>query len=92
MDEPRAARATPTSRKRLILAAAVALGVCLASPALANVTYTYDSLGRLASAAYDNGVTILYSYDENGNRLTRVINTNSQTSVWGSFNWGAGTW
>ena len=33
------------------------------------VVYTYDSLGRLTSAAYPNGVTINYTYDPAGNRL-----------------------
>lgn len=41
-----------------------------------NTTYTYDSLGRLASVTYvDGGVTynITYSYDDAGNR-TQVVN------------------
>lgn len=32
------------------------------------VVYTYDDLGRLISAAYPNGVTIIYTYDAAGNR------------------------
>jgi YD repeat-containing protein len=63
--------------------------LCGASGASASVTYTYDSLGRLASAAYDNGTTVYYTYDENGNRLVQAVSTNSSTGTWGSFNWGA---
>jgi YD repeat-containing protein len=72
------------------------LGIFLAfaptGAALANVTYTYDNLGRLASAAYDSGVTIYYSYDLNGNRLTQVVQSNSTVGAWGGFNWGAAKW
>jgi hypothetical protein len=32
------------------------------------VTYTYDSLGRLKTATYSNGVVITYTYDAAGNR------------------------
>jgi uncharacterized protein RhaS with RHS repeats len=67
-------------------------GGVVTSAAVANVTYTYDSLGRLASAAYDSGVTIYYSYDLGGNRLTQVVQANSTVGVWGSFNWGAAKW
>ncbi len=38
-----------------------------------DVTYSYDSLGRLASATYAQGVQITYSYDANGNRTQRII-------------------
>ncbi len=78
-----------------VIAGAVAgllLGLLPASGALANVTYTYDSLGRLASAAYDSGVTLYYSYDLNGNRLTRVVQNNGAIAVWGSFTWGLDHW
>ena len=56
-----------------------ALGLALvgigATHASANATYTYDSLGRLATVVYDSGVTIHYTYDLNGNRLTQVSQT-----------------
>ena len=48
-----------------------------ASPVLSaslEVTYNYDDVGRLKSAAYPSlGVTIQYSYDDVGNRTARVI-------------------
>ncbi len=84
-----------TGRKLDIIAAAVAAALAalaVAGSAQANVTYTYDNLGRLASAAYDSGVTIYYSYDINGNRLTQVVQTNNTTGVWGNFNWNAANW
>jgi YD repeat-containing protein len=56
--------------KQAILLAAAAL--LFASPACAATTYTYDTLGRIATATYDNGKTITYTYDPAGNR-TQVV-------------------
>lgn len=42
-----------------------------------SVSYTYDSLGRMATVTYNNGTTtttITYSYDAAGNR-TSVVTT-----------------
>lgn len=51
------------------------LAILLSAPALAgSVTYTYDVLGRLATATYSTGVVITYSYDATGNR-TSVVTT-----------------
>ena len=36
----------------------------------ANATYTYDLLSRLTQITYDNGTTIVYAYDNAGNRTT----------------------
>jgi uncharacterized protein RhaS with RHS repeats len=38
-----------------------------------SVTYTYDSLGRLAQATYSNGVMIVYVYDAAGNRTSYTV-------------------
>ncbi|HKJ33879.1 MAG TPA: RHS repeat-associated core domain-containing protein, partial [Balneolales bacterium] len=43
-----------------------------------NKTFTYDSLNRLISANGSYG-TINYIYDNNGNRITKVINGNTET-------------
>ena len=43
-----------------------------ASAANAGVAYTYDGLGRLWTASYDNGKQIVYTYDPAGNR-TQVV-------------------
>lgn len=51
------------------------LAILLSAPAFAaSVTYTYDVLGRLATATYSTGVVITYSYDATGNR-TSVVTT-----------------
>ena len=53
------------------------LAACLCSVAFAvhagSVSYSYDALGRLASAVYADGsttTTITYSYDAAGNRTS----------------------
>jgi hypothetical protein len=46
-----------------------------ASGAMAGVNYTYDTLGRLSVAAYDNGKEIDYHYDPAGNRTQVVTQT-----------------
>jgi YD repeat-containing protein len=60
---------TTTFLQCLILLSIMAVLPTLASAA---VTYTYDIRHRLTSAAYENGVTISYSYDTLGNRLSRT--------------------
>jgi YD repeat-containing protein len=56
--------------KSAMLLAVTAL--LLASPVSAATTYTYDTLGRVATVTYDNGETITYTYDPAGNR-TQVV-------------------
>jgi YD repeat-containing protein len=69
---------------------ALAIGLACASPAAAGTTaYTYDALGRVATAVYPNGTTVVYHYDSAGNRTQSV---QAPTSVWGGFTWGSGTW
>lgn len=38
----------------------------------ANIQYTYDSLNRLIKVDYGNGTTIQYTYDADGNRVTKI--------------------
>lgn len=52
--------------------ASLAVMLVLAHGAIAATTYTYDELGRLATATYDNGQRVTYSYDAAGNR-TQVV-------------------
>ena len=80
----------------------ILLTICAGSESFAangSITYTYDALGRVASASYDTGVIIIYLYDANGNRTQQVINVNSGTLTWTSAStpctancWGAGLW
>ncbi len=58
---------------RLVLAVTI-LGCCC-TPVSADTTYKYDTLGRLRCAIYNNGttvITIVYTYDQAGNR-TQVV-------------------
>lgn len=61
---------------RHAVAAIAGAGVLWACQAVAgSVSYTYDSLGRLTGANYDNGSSISYSYDSAGNRTIVVTAT-----------------
>ena len=44
------------------------------------VSYSYDPLGRVVTANYDNSVFIQYSYDAVGNRTQQVITTGTITT------------
>jgi len=56
--------------------AAILLAVLWATPSLAATTYSYDALGRISTATYDNGIEIIYSYDAAGNRTSVVRQLN----------------
>lgn len=59
-----------------------------------SVLYNYDALGRLATASYDTGICIAYTYDANGNRLSEkiLVPSDSDTGIWGCFNWDHAKW
>ena len=38
-----------------------------------NINYVYDNTNRLISTEYDNGTTIIYDYDESGNRIIKEV-------------------
>lgn len=52
---------------------AVALGVTEHRALAQTVTYEYDNLGRVSSAAYADGTVIQYSYDAVGNRTVYTV-------------------
>jgi YD repeat-containing protein len=54
------------------------------------VVYSYDKVGRLTIALYDNGTCQVYAYDANGNRTSQT-NTNA-TAVWGTGIYGCFSW
>lgn len=61
----------------------------------ASGSYTYDGVGRLTTALYDNGTCVAYSYDATGNRTAQTITAPSgapQTPNWGSGTWGCFSW
>lgn len=61
------------SLRRGVSLLAVALSFCALSANAQTITYTYDALGRLISAATTGGHTTTYSYDANGNRTQVVV-------------------
>ncbi len=38
---------------------------------IGTTSYSYDDSGRLTEANYGNGISIKYTYDKNGNLLTK---------------------
>jgi YD repeat-containing protein len=50
-----------------------ALVLLVCSTDLAAESYQYDAAGRLVVVTYDDGVEIRYTYDANGNRLSRTV-------------------
>ncbi len=55
---------------------AISISLLVSFPALSGTTqYTYDDLNRLVRVTYKNGITLEYTYDEAGNRLSKDIIT-----------------
>jgi YD repeat-containing protein len=72
---------------------ATALAIAVASGgATSSVDYRYDPLGRIVTAHYDDGLCVVYAYDQNGNRTSQTNSTGSGSSTWGSGVWGCFTW
>lgn len=77
--------------QRLLIVTAIMLAPTIAQ---ASVLYTYDSVGRLTTALYDNNVCLVYSYDKSGNRTLKTVNMSGPVSsaVWGAGLWGCFRW
>lgn len=68
-------------------------GILIPVAAVAAVSFTYDQLGRVATARYDNGLCVAYAYDGSGNRTSQTNTTGgAQTLTWGSGVWGCSSW
>ena len=61
-----------------------------AEAATASVSYSYDLLGRINAARYDNGVCVVYAYDPVGNRTSQLNTTESP--IWGTGVWDCFVW
>jgi len=66
----------------------------LPESAVASVSYTYDPVGRVTTAIYDNGLCVAYAYDANGNRTaqTNTMGGAPVTATWGTGVWGCFSW
>jgi len=64
----------------LLLAIGVA-AVWAGQASAQSVSYSYDAMGRLTGASYNNGSTITYAYDAAGNRTSVVTNTGVAAKV-----------
>jgi hypothetical protein len=72
--------------------AVVLVSLALASAAAAaGVVFSYDEVGRLGTAWYDNNMCVAYTYDANGNRTSQT-NATPGTPAWGSGAWGCFNW
>lgn len=61
--------------------AGIAICIPTVLPRAATLTYSYDSLNRLTNASYSDGALESYSYDDAGNRLTRILTTLPDTTA-----------
>lgn len=56
----------PPARVGALFLIAFSAGLCAES-------YQYDAAGRLVVVTYDDGAEIRFTYDANGNRLSRIV-------------------
>jgi YD repeat-containing protein len=82
------------SRARALVIASILAGLFAVASADASVIYTYDRVGRLVSALYDNNTCIVYAYDTNGNRTSQTITAGGSpsTPTWGVGVYGCFRW
>jgi len=88
-------RIRPQTRTRLaVLALALFVAAIPVKTGASSVTYTYDLLGRVTTAVYDNGLCVAYAYDANGNRTsqTNTMSGGPGSPIWGSGVWGCFVW
>lgn len=72
---------------RALLAGAIGLLALWSACSFAATTYTYDNLGRVKTATYDNGKQITYSYDDAGNRSQVVTQAGTNRPPQANNDW-----
>lgn len=84
----------PYLKTIFIISVFIFFNVSSESTAEASVSYTYDGVGRIATALYDNGTCVVYVYDANGNRTQESITSSGApgTAVWGTGVLGCLKW
>lgn len=60
-------------KQRLLYTLALLLATTQTFAQSSKTTYEYDSNNRLTKIAYSNGVSVVYTYDELGNRLSKKV-------------------
>lgn len=79
--------------KSLLTTAAISSIFCPSAQAqVPTVQFGYDLAGRVASALYDDGTCVTYTYDSVGNRTAQVNSSTIGSSIWGSGAWGCSSW
>ena len=64
--------ARPFLKPAPLIAMALLFAALIPAPACAAESYAHDAMGRLTDATYNNGSSIHYTYDANGNLLSIV--------------------
>jgi len=71
---------------RFCIKTAVVISLSLLSASVmlfaGSVSYTYDSWGRLSKAAYDNGKSVVFTYDPAGNLTSQQVSPVSAGDVY----------
>lgn len=84
-----------TQRYRLLATASLIAGLgFVPSEADSSSEFTYDPVGRVTTALYDNGLCVAYGYDANGNRTSQnnTIAAAPEQPTWGSGVFGCFKW
>ena len=69
-------------KRRILSIIAILFLVSISIPALAGtVEYTYDELNRIKTVIYEDGTTIVYDYDDVGNRTIRQVYSDTPPSA-----------
>jgi YD repeat-containing protein len=69
-------------------------GIVIPTQADSSADFTYDAVGRVTTALYDNASCVAYGYDANGNRTsqTNTISSSPEIATWGTGVLGCFKW